>query len=266
MLFHFPFFYKCSAIHESLNDHFSLPRIFLRISISTRQRDSSTLILFKRSTSSTTKKKKNQTPSLSLRLFPRINFETFRSHIQLSSSYKTARIHILAKEKKIKFILHLFLPKFHRFPPDYFYESISRDNPIPYPLFRVLWTHTHTRFHRSNGTRSFDLHKAWAYPFQGVFRGKIPFERCAGSWLTMRRECVYRCTCPSRFDVTLTCNFRPRVQPPPATVFALTYKRAHALWASLSESRFRPRLHQFRHISSFLPSFLSILSFYFVCH
>lgn len=58
MLFHFPFFYKCSAIHESLNDHFSLPRIFLRISISTRQRDSSTLILFKRSTSSTTKKKK----------------------------------------------------------------------------------------------------------------------------------------------------------------------------------------------------------------
>lgn len=143
MLFHFPFFYKCSAIHESLNDHFSLPRIFLRISISTRQRDSSTLILFKRSTSSTTKKKKNQTPSLSLRLFPRINFETFRSHIQLSSSYKTARIHILAKEKKIKFILDLFLPKFHRFPPDYFYESISRDNPIPYPLFRVLWTHTH---------------------------------------------------------------------------------------------------------------------------
>ena len=98
---------------------------------------------------------------------------------------------------------------------------------------------------------------------------KIPFrgERDApGRGEQCGRECVYRCTCPSRFDVTLMCNFRPRA-PPTTTVFALAYKRAHALvisvfLASLSESigRFRPRLHQFRPFLFFPFFFLPFIS------
>lgn len=141
--------------YPSLNDHFSLPRIFLRINFETPIPYSTFLIVRQRSISS--------------------------------------------------FILDLFLPKFHHFPSDYFYESISRQsNPlsIPFPsLFHhvlsrnkvYIYTHTqtYTRFNRSNGTRSFDLHKAWAYPFPGVsWKDSVPRdapgrgEQCGGNACT----------------------------------------------------------------------------------
>lgn len=144
MLFHFPFFYKRSAIFSQSIQYFSLisqRSFFSTKNISTNfnfdTSTSSTLILLFKTTKIyiLTKKKKKKSNSI-----------TF-SQIISTNQFRDVSIPtflILAKEKKIKFILDLFLPKFHRFPPDYFYESISRDNPIPYPLFRVLWIHTHT--------------------------------------------------------------------------------------------------------------------------
>lgn len=119
----------------------------------------------------------------------------------------------------------------NHFPSDYFHESISR--PILslfHPCFlsrNKVYTQTYTRFNRSNGTRSLDLHKAWAYPFPAVsWKDSVLRRDAPGRGEQCGWECVYRCTCPSRFDVTLMCNFRPRA--PPTTVFALTYKRARS--------------------------------------
>lgn len=173
------------------------------------------------------------------RIFLRINFET---PVPYSTSYETGKIYILTK--KIKFILDLFPPKFYHFPSDYFHESISR--PILslfHPCFlsrNKVYTQTYTRFNRSNGTRSLDLHKAWAYPFPGVsWKDSVLRRDAPGRGEQCGWECVYRCTCPSRFDVTLMCNFRPRA--PPTTVFALTYKRARSQRVlGLPQWKYRP--------------------------
>lgn len=125
--------------YPSLNDHFSLPRIFLRINFETPIPYSTFLIVRQRSISS--------------------------------------------------FILDLFLPKFHHFPSDYFYESISRQsNPlsIPFPsLFHhvlsrnkvYIYTHTHKHTRDLTDPMVHDPSiciKRGHTRFQ-EYRGKIPF-------------------------------------------------------------------------------------------
>lgn len=68
---------------------------------------------------------------------------------------------------------------------------------------------------------------------------KMPFERCTGSRRTMQRECVYRCTCPSRFDVTLMCNFRPRVLASNKRIRAYIPAWLRCSWPQWKYRRFR---------------------------
>lgn len=170
MLFHFPFFYKRSAIFSQSIQYFSLisqRSFFSTKNISTNfnfdTSTSSTLILLFKTTKIyilTKKKKKKKSNSITFSQI--ISTNQFRS--QLSSS--------LPKKKKSNSSSISFYPNSIAFPQiistNRFRETIQSHIPC---FASSGYTHTHTH-NRSNGTRSFDLHKAWAYPFQGVFPWK----------------------------------------------------------------------------------------------